>query len=227
MGKRASLGRLVWAAVIFLVLIGLAVVARRMGALLYPAAPNPRNPAAGLDKQFGDHLALTLVHILPAALFVILGPLQFVSRIRQNHPKFHRRSGRVFLLASAIVGVTGLAMSFGKTIGGGDEKSATILFGSFFLFSLAKAFWHVLHRQYSEHREWMIRGFATGLAVATIRPIVAMFVAAALIRGRVPQISEFFGTAFWIGFTLQTAAAELWIRSTRAAVPAGKLSAAD
>jgi hypothetical protein len=31
----------------------------------------------------------------------------------------------------------------------------------------------------------------------------------------VPEPKEFFGTAFWIGFTLQMIAAEIWINYTR------------
>ena len=61
----------------------------------------------------------------------------------------------------------------------------------------------------------MIRGYAIGLAVATIRPIMGTFFAAAVIRGHTPNPQQFFGTAFWIGFTLQTIAAEIWINRTR------------
>lgn len=168
---------------------------------------------------------MTLTHVLPAMLFMIFGPLQFVKRIRATHPAVHRWSGRVFLLASAMVGVTGLAMSFGETIGGMDEKAATVLFGTFFLIALAKAFWHALHRQFAQHREWMIRGYAIGLAVATVRPIVGAFFAVAVIRGHTPHPSEFFGTAFWIGFTVQTMVAELWILRTRRHAPGGFLEA--
>jgi len=35
-----------------------------------------------------------------------------------------------------------------------------------------------------------------------------------------PQPAEFFGTAFWIGFTLQIIAAEIWINYTRPHQPA-------
>jgi hypothetical protein len=173
------------------------------------------NPAAVLDAHFADHRAITLAHILPAVLFMILGPLQFVGSLRANYPAYHRWSGRVFLAASAIVGTTGLAMSFGKTIGGRDEKAATILFGTLFLASLIMALWYAIHRQFAEHREWMIRGYSIGLAVAAIRPIMGAFFAAAVARGHVPQPGQFFGTAFWIGFALQTIAAELWIRWSR------------
>ena len=96
-----------------------------------------------------------------------------------------------------------------------DEKAAITLFGTFFLIALAKALWHALRRDFARHREWMIRGYAIGLAVATIRPIMGTFFAVAALKGRRPDPHEFFGTAFWIGFTLQMIAAEIWINYTR------------
>jgi uncharacterized membrane protein len=153
-------------------------------------------------------------------LFMVLGPLQFVRSLRSKHPQLHRWSGRIFLTASAVVGMTGLTMAFGKTIGGLDEKAAITLFGTFFLLALAKALWHALRREFVQHREWMIRGYAIGLAVATIRPIMGTFFAAALLQGHAPEPKEFFGTAFWIGFTVQMIAAEIWINYTRPAAAA-------
>ena len=216
-----TLVRFLWIAVIFLAFIGLAVATRRTTVLLKPGALSARNnPAAALDTHFADHRTLTLGHVLPAMLFMVLGPLQFVRSLRSKHPQIHRWSGRIFLTASAVVGITGLTMAWGKTIGGIDEKAAITLFGTFFLIALAKALWHALHRQFVQHREWMIRGYAIGLAVATIRPIMGTFFAAALMRGHMPEPREFFGTAFWIGFTLQMMAAEMWINYTRPAAAA-------
>jgi|SRR5579859_1302706 len=211
-----TLARFLWVAVIFLALIGLAVATRRTIVLLQPGAlSSPRNPAADLDAHFTSERALVLTHILPAMLFMVLGPLQFVRGLRSRYPQVHRWSGRIFLAASAVVGVSGLKLAFGKTIGGLDEKAAIALFGTLFLISLAKALWHALRREFARHREWMIRGYAIGLAVATIRPIMGTFFAAALMSGHKPQPAEFFGTAFWIGFTLQTIAAEIWINYSR------------
>src|SRR5712675_2258884 len=217
MKANPALVRFVWVAVIFLAFIGIAVATRRSVVLLKPGALSSRNnPAGDLDKAFTDRRTLTLMHIVPAMLFMILGPLQFVRRLRARHPRIHRWSGRIFLTASALVGVTGLTLAFGKTIGGVDEKAAITLFGSFFLIALAKALWHALRREFAQHREWMIRGYAIGLAVATVRPIMGTFFAVAVLRGHRPVPHEFFGTAFWIGFTLQTIAAEIWINYTRA-----------
>jgi len=210
------LARFLWAAVIFLAFIGLAVAMRRTVVLLKPGAlSSARNPAAELDAHFASERALVLTHILPAMLFMVLGPLQFVRGLRSRYPQVHRWSGRIFLAASAVVGVSGLKLAFGKTVGGLDEKAAITLFGSFFLICLAKALWHALRREFAPHREWMIRGYAIGLAVAMIRPIMGAFFAAALMSGDKPQPAEFFGTAFWIGFTLQSIAAEIWINYTR------------
>jgi len=56
----------------------------------------------------------------------------------------------------------------------------------------------------------MIRTFAIGLGIATTRPIVGMFFA---FRKLTPH--EFFGIAFWLGFTTTFLAAEAWIDFTR------------
>jgi uncharacterized membrane protein len=213
--------RLVWAAVIFLALVGVTMATRRAVVLLRPASSQTdaaaarKNPAAELDGHFTRERALTLLHVIPATLFMILGPLQFVKTLRAKHPAIHRWSGRIFLSCSAVVGITGLRMALGKTIGGLDEKAAILLFGTFFLLALARGLWLAMHRQFALHREWMIRGYGVGLAVATIRPIMGVFFASAVARGQVPQPHEFFGTAFWVGFTLQLMAAEAWINYTR------------
>jgi uncharacterized membrane protein len=216
MTPNRTVARFLWVAVIFLAFIGVAVATRRTVVLLKPGAMSGRNnPAADLDSHFAGERSLVLAHILPAMLFMVLGPLQFVRSLRTKYPRLHRWSGRIFLLASMVVGVTGLRLAFGKTIGGVDEKAAITLFGSFFLIALAIALRHAIRREFAQHREWMIRGYAIGLAVATIRPIMAMFFATALLHGHRPVPHEFFGTAFWIGFTLQMMAAELWINYTR------------
>jgi uncharacterized membrane protein len=211
-----KLVRLLWIAVILLAFIGIAVATRRSIVLVRPGALSARNNrAAELDAAFADRRKLTLAHILPGMLFMVLGPLQFVRGLRSKYPKVHRWCGRIFLATSAVIGISGLTLAFGKTIGGVDEKAAIVLFGSFFLIALAKGLWHALHGEFAQHREWMIRGYAIGLAVATVRPIMGTFFALAVLRGHRPVPHEFFGTAFWIGFTLQMIAAEIWINYTR------------
>jgi hypothetical protein len=202
-----------------LAFIGLAMVVRRILALqgLIPSfappgsGPGPAGGGEAFDAGFARHPVLTLIHIVPGAGFMILGPLQFLPRIRTRWPRFHRRSGRVFLFCGYVIGITALILPFIlMPIGGVNEAAGVLLFAVYFLTALSKAWWHIVHGRTALHREWMIRTFTVGLAVATIRPIIALF----FIFSRLsPHV--FFGTAFWIGFVLHAIAAEVWINSTR------------
>src|ERR1700730_8392158 len=51
--------------------------------------------------------ALTHMLIAPAAL--LLGPVQFIPRLRASYPQAHRWSGRVYVLACVIAGTAALA----------------------------------------------------------------------------------------------------------------------
>src|SRR5690348_7367719 len=206
-----KLVRLLWTGVWVLAFIGIAATAHRILALEYPETFSRDNsPAAAMDVGFSQHKLLTLVHILPGILFMVLGPLQLSRTLRNKHLKFHRWSGRVFLVCCAIIAASAFTMSFRMAIGGANETAATVLFAMLFAFCLTKGFVHIRRKEVPLHREWMIRGFAIGLGVATVRPIVGAFFA-----GRRLSPHEFFGTAFWLGFTINLIAAEAWINYTR------------
>jgi uncharacterized membrane protein len=203
--------RSLWTVVIFLVVIGVAAVTRRTLVLFWPGlAGGKASPAAALDAGFARHLILTLVHILPGGLFLALAPLQFMPGIRQRHLQIHRWMGRVLVVCGLIIGVSALVMSFTMNIGGPNETAATTLFAIVFLYCLIRAYVHIRRKEVARHREWMIRAFGAGLGVATTRPIVGMFFA---FRRLTPH--EFFGIAFWLGFTTTFLAAEAWVDYTR------------
>jgi uncharacterized membrane protein len=200
--SRGLMRRAVWGCVGFLSLIMLVVVARRIVHL--------RSPSIDLDAGFARHPLLTLAHILPGLVFVLLGPFQFMAGLRKRRPVLHRWMGRIFLVDALVVGITALIMSPQMAIGGALESAATFTFGVVFLFALGKAFAAIRGRRVAEHRRWMIRGYAIGLAVAAVRPIVGVFFATSRLTHFTPH--DFFGIAFWLGFILSVVAAELWIR---------------
>jgi len=203
--------RLLWTGVVFLALIAVAAVTRRTLVLLWPNTFSLNSsPAEALDRGFAKHLALTLIHILPGALFLVLAPLQFVSSIRQKHGQIHRWMGRTLVVCGLIIGISALVMSYKMNIGGPNETAATTLFAIVFLICLSKAYLHIRRREVARHREWMIRAYGVGLGVATTRPIVGAFFA---FRRLTPH--EFFGIAFWLGFTITLLTAEAWVDYTR------------
>src|ERR1700722_10213684 len=84
--------------------IAVAVVARRVVALISPSSGGPPQMAR-LDAVFAGHAALTLAHILPAAAFVLLSP--FVLSRRHGSG---RRMPLAFYALGAWTGVTAYAM---------------------------------------------------------------------------------------------------------------------
>ena len=217
--KRAS--RFVWFAVIFLVVIGIAAVTRRTLVLFWPQrfSGGGANPAAALDASFSRNALLTLVHILPGGLFLALALLQFSRSFRQKHLPIHRWLGRVLVVCGLIIGTSALVMSYRMNIGGPNETAATTLYSIVFLICLIKAYLLIRRKEVARHREWMIRAYGVGLGVATTRPIVGMFFA---FRRMTPH--EFFGIAFWLGFTITFLVAEWWIDYMRNHAPQAKVA---
>jgi len=198
------------AVVAILVLIGLAAAARRAFVLIVPPSAPRFAAGAALDAGFASHRLLTFAHILPASLLFVLMPLQFVRRIRMRYPDLHRWGGRLVIVLGFMVAISALIMSTTMSIGGVTEQTATTLFAVLFLVFLSVGFQNIRRGRIARHREWMIRAFGVSLGIATTRPIVGAFFAA---RRLSPQ--EFFGIAFWLGFTLTLSGAEVYIRTHR------------
>jgi hypothetical protein len=196
-----------WLRIAFWISIAIAVAAvlRRLVALAAPAGNAPPQLAA-LDDVFASHAALTLSHIIPALLFVLVAP--FVV-FRRAHPI--PAVQRAFYLLGAIVGLTAYAMSMYSSVGGWIERSAILLFDTLFLFSLTRAYLYRGQPDSQLERRWQLRSIAVLLGIATARPVMGIFFATAHLTHLVP--AQFFGIAMWIGFSVNVLVFELWIRS--------------
>jgi uncharacterized membrane protein len=209
------LGPLLWTIVIFLSLIGVAVAVRRMAQLERPSPAPSRFPdAVAMEAGFTRHSALTVAHIAPALLFLLLAPLQFLPALRRKRAGVHRWIGRVATGAGLAMGGIALVMSQQMAIGGKLESAATTFYGGLFLYALVRGYRSIRQGNVRRHREWMIRAYAVGLGAAAVRPVMGLFFATIRITHLTPR--QFFGIAFWLGFTLTWIAAEGWIRYTGA-----------
>jgi Predicted membrane protein (DUF2306) len=189
-----------WACIV----ISIAVVVRRVGALAYPPHSAPPQLAA-LDALFASHAILTLAHILPALAFVVVAPF-FVLRSGADGawPE------RLLFPLGVVVGITAYAMSV-YSIGGWLERSAVLFFNTLFLFSLLCAYRHMRRGESLLKRRWMMRAIGILLGIATTRPVMGIFFATSRLTHLEPN--QFFGIAFWIGFSINTLVVELWLRS--------------
>jgi hypothetical protein len=189
----------------FCMVIAVAVVIRRVIALSTPPSPNAPPQLAGLDAYFTAHATLTYVHILCALAFVLLLPLLFWRRTR-NSVTLQRA---IFPLG-VLVGVTAYAMS-AHAVGGWLERAAVLFFNTLFLFALYRAWAYARGNDRPQQQRWMLRSIAILLGIATTRPVMGVFFATSPITHLTPQ--QFFGIAFWIGFSLNTVVMELWLRT--------------
>ena len=188
------------------ILIAVAVVVRRVVALVHPTQGGPPQ-MAGLDAAFGSHAALTLAHILPALAFVVLTPFVFSRRFRDA-----RWPEQFLFPLGAIVGLTAYAMST-YSIGGWVERSAVLFFNSLFLFSLVQAWINARRGDTGLKHRWLTRAIVILLGIATTRPVMGVFFATSTLTHLTPR--QFFGIAFWIGFSTNTITVEIWLRSRR------------
>jgi hypothetical protein len=156
-----------------------------------------------LDAAFASHTGLTLAHILPAMAFVLLTPFVLLRRSRAVWIE------RLLFPLGAVVGVTAYAMST-YSIGGWVERSAVLFFNSLFLFSLARAYWYMHRGEPLQKMRWMLRAIGILLGIATTRPVMGVFFATSRLTHLEPR--QFFGIAFWIGFSINTIAIEFWLR---------------
>jgi hypothetical protein len=182
--------------------ISIAVVIRRTVALAHPPQSAPPQLAM-LDAAFASHATLTLAHIIPAMAFVVLAPFVYLRRFAGAvWPE------RFLFFLGTVVGATAYAMSQ-YSVGGWVERSAVLFFNSLFLFSLFRA-WHFRRDPVLKLR-WMTRAIAILLGIATTRPVMGLFFATTSITHLSPK--QFFGVAFWAGFSINTLIIELWLRS--------------
>jgi hypothetical protein len=82
-----------------------------------------------------------------------------------------------------------------------------VVFGSWFVYSLATAYLHIRGGDTVGHRRWMIRAFAIGIGVGTIRIWIGLFQGFGIL-----DEATSFGVAFWVAWSMHVIAAELWLR---------------
>lgn len=178
-------------------------------SLVAPPAMESTPQTAATDAAFASRSTLTMCHIVPALFFILLLPAGFSRRVRAR-TELHRKITYGLFALGAITGVTAFLLSL-HPFGGLNEATAAILYDGLFLFCLGRAALLFRRRDFALHREWMMRAIAVLLGIATTRPVMGVLFATSRLTHLTMQ--QFFGTAFWIGFTVTYIAGEAYIRS--------------
>ena len=148
-----------------LVLWSSALIAVASWRYLVPGAPGGAPPI--LENSFTRYGALT-VHAGAASTALLVGPFQFLAGLRTRRTGVHRWTGRLYVLACLVGGVSGAVLAAGARTG----LPSTIGFGTLavvWLFSTWRAYDLARQGRIAEHRRWMIRSFALTFAAVTLR----------------------------------------------------------
>ena len=123
-----------------------------------------------LNPRFSATPLPVVIHILSAIVFAMLGAFQFSTRLRRRHRAWHRRAGRIVMVAGLGVGLSALWLNqFFPRAGATRELLYPVraVFGVAMLVVIALGFLAARRRDFANHRAWMIRSYAIGLVAGT------------------------------------------------------------
>ena len=112
------------------------------------------------------------MHVLSGMLALLIGPFQFVRRLRRRFVRVHRFMGATYVASATALGVTGLILAPTAYTGLVASAGFTVL-DLAMLFTTWTAVRMVVAGRYGEHRRWMIRSFSlimAGSHVAGVDP---------------------------------------------------------
>jgi hypothetical protein len=112
-----------------------------------------------------------VVHVVAATLFSLLGAFQFSRGFRLRWQGFHRRAGRVLVVAGLIAGLTGVWMTLAYAIPvpmqGPILRGVRVIVGVAMVASIVIAWASIMRRNVARHEAFMIRAYAIGQGAGT------------------------------------------------------------
>src|SRR6202034_3141500 len=107
---------------------------------------------------------LLIPHTLCGVIALLAGPIQFSSRLRQRHLKFHRVLGRMYVISVFVGAFTGIALANGRPGLPGTSMQAAA-----WIVCTTAAFLTARNRQIPQHRQWMARSYAVTFTFVSSR----------------------------------------------------------
>lgn len=193
-----------WRGVVVLLTLEIAFVSATRYLL-----PGGSPPSVITDNRFAH--PFLILHVMGGMTALLLGPLQFVERVRTNVPTLHRANGRIYAAAVAVGAPAGFMLALGTTAG----PIAAVGFG------IPAVLWPVftwkgiraaMERRFTEHREWMLRSYAITANAITLRLMLPIAGLSGL-----PWFPAYRAIS-WASWIVTVAFFELYIRRNRMVV---------
>ncbi len=125
-------------------------------------APPPLKP------NFMHHQLAFWLHIGGGSTALLVGPWQFLGRLRRGAPVLHRLLGLVYVSACLVGALAALPMALGSN-GGWVAAAGFETLALLWLWTTLRAVLAVRSGDIAAHRLWMVRSFSLTLAGVTLR----------------------------------------------------------
>jgi uncharacterized membrane protein len=173
-------------------------------------------PEQDFAKRYVDSPWIPYLHIGFGLVYLAGAPVQLIRRVRVRSYARHRILGRVLVGCGLLSGGFAVVFAILAPWGGLLELTATLVFGTWFILCLVRAFHAIRTGNVHEHRRWMIRAFAVGLGIGSIRVWWGIFTGILLLQPWVDDIllpdPTTLGISFWLGFLCHVVVGEWWLR---------------
>ncbi len=107
---------------------------------------------------------LLIPHTLAGIFALLIGPVNFSSRIRQRHLTLHRALGRIYVISVFVGSFTGIALAWGRPGLPGTSMQAAA-----WMVCTIAAFITARNRQIAVHQQWMARSYAVTFTFVSSR----------------------------------------------------------
>ncbi|ATE55526.1 DUF2306 domain-containing protein [Actinosynnema pretiosum] len=151
-----------WASWVLVTALAIAITAISVPPYLTGGANFP------LDRTIVGYYTSLVLHSVPAGLTLLIGPLQFVPRLRARFPRAHRISGRVYLLSVVAASATSAYATVVTPSGFPLQVVFTMLIAAW-LYTAFEAYRTIRRGDVRMHRVWTVRNYTLTFAAVTLR----------------------------------------------------------
>ena len=107
---------------------------------------------------------LLIPHTLAGLFALLIGPINFSSRIRQHHFRLHRVLGRIYVISVLVGAATGVALAAGR-----PGLPGTAMQAAAWIVCTTAALITARNGQIVQHRQWMARSYAVTFTFVSSR----------------------------------------------------------
>lgn len=150
------------------------------------------------------------VHVFSSLLVLIAGFTQFSNYLLTHYKKWHRIIGKIYVID--VLFITGPASFIMALLanGGISSRIAFTVLAILWMATTAKAWRSAMARQFTAHKEWMMRSYALTLSAISLRAWKWLLIAIFHLR----PLDTYMIVA-WMGFVPNLLLAEYLIRKER------------